>query len=112
VFPFDATTLSENARRLSSIPRKRFSDVFPAGRYKFERAVARFEGHNAARVVRMEALRNLPSRGGGFTRVGFGLESHASEAVASPSCHGTDPLDSSHDLPGVVYDSAGNLRTY
>lgn len=63
-------------------------------------------------MVRMEALRNLPSRGGGFTRVGFGLESHASEAVASPSCHGTDPLDSSHDLPGVVYDSAGNLRTY
>ena len=56
----------------------------------------------------MEALRNLPSRGGGFTRVGFGLEPRDSDPAASPSPRLESPLD----LPGVAYDSAGNLRGY
>ena len=56
----------------------------------------------------MEALRNLPSRGGGFTRVGFGLEPRDSDPAASPS----PLLESPLDLPGVAYDSAGNLRGY
>ena len=59
-------------------------------------------------MVRMEALRNLPSRGGGFTRVGFGLEPRDSDPAASPSPRLESPLD----LPGVAYDSAGNLRGY
>ena len=56
----------------------------------------------------MEALRNLPSRGVGFTRVGFGLEPRDSDPGASP----TPRLESPLDLPGVAYDSAGNLRGY
>jgi hypothetical protein len=56
----------------------------------------------------MEALRNLPSRGCGFTRVGFGLEPLDSDSAASPSPRLEPPLD----LPGVAYDSAGNLRGY
>ena len=59
-------------------------------------------------MVRMEALRNLPSRGGGFTRVGFGLEARDSDPASSPSPRLESPLD----LPGVAYDSAGNLRGY
>ena len=59
-------------------------------------------------MARMEALRNLPSRGGGFTRVGFGLEPRDSDPAASPS----PLLESPLDLPGVAYDSAGNLRGY
>jgi|TARA_B110000977_G_scaffold158416_1_gene201843 hypothetical protein len=67
----------------------------------------------------MDALLNLPSHGGGFTRVGVG-EGGVGDGVTVQSPSGTSPdsaldLDSNllfEDLPNVRYDCAGQLVEY